>query len=75
MLTKPLAPTGMFTMRCKAHGLIYSVFYGAAPHLKREDAERRVHEFHVTHMALRPDCMLDASIEEKEVTELKAEDV
>lgn len=54
----------MFQMQCKKHGLIYTVYYGATPNIEREAAERRAHEFMLSHFSHAPDCMLDAKITE-----------
>ena len=57
-------PDGKWIMKCKKHGVPYSVFYAKDGYFTKEDAQRRVDEFRETHIMFSPDCSLDAVTED-----------
>lgn len=58
-------PQGKFVARCRDHGETCAIYYGLYPYISREIAKERIGDFHVSHMRLRPDCMLDARVVEE----------
>lgn len=57
-------PHAALKLKCKMHGAPLTIYFGAAPYIPREAAERRIAEFTETHKRIHPEC-LETWIEEE----------
>jgi hypothetical protein len=62
-----MKPEGCFKITCRAHGTMYSIYYGRMALFSRDGASSRAHEFMQTHCRYAPDCSLDIKVTEEKI--------